>query len=278
MRRQSWLALALLAGCASASSPPFAPDAVPNDTIVVPAPSSSGWTPVATSSARPTPARPPRPSSLEGCVAELRAAPLGPPSVDSELYLRALGDEQRSQLADARKAYLKLIQDFPQSLYIPPAYLAFGEMFMLDAVADPSKWELARMAYLKVLEYPPEKTPVSAYARLRVSESFLRTGNADRALDMARRSAMVTDDRLPCIGEIHRAAIALAVEAYATSGRPERAQTFFKTFVTTVDELDQAMIDLGKRYAATDRRPVCTLLASGVSPSVKQALDPACSP
>src|SRR5262249_15665364 len=45
---------------------------------------------------------------------------------DEVLYYLAYEYEQANQLDDARKVYLELIQSWPQSKYIPNAYLAFG--------------------------------------------------------------------------------------------------------------------------------------------------------
>src|SRR5580698_9806465 len=63
--------------------------------------------------------------------------------VDEVLYYLAYEYEQANDLDNARKVYLELIQNSPQSKFIPNAYLAFGELFFNEAQGDPSKWALA---------------------------------------------------------------------------------------------------------------------------------------
>src|SRR5262249_44276589 len=93
-------------------------------------------------------AKPPAPSS--GCI-------------DETLYDLAYEYEQGGDLAEARKAYLDLIQASPGSKYVPSAYLAFGELFFQEAQGDPSKWALAEQSYKEVVRYPAPDNKVLAY-------------------------------------------------------------------------------------------------------------------
>src|SRR5262249_40816932 len=83
---------------------------------------------------------------------------------DEVLYYLAYEYEQANQLDQARKVYLELIQSWPQSKFIPNAYLAFGELFFNEAQGDPSKWQFAEQSYQEVIKYPPPDNKVWGYA------------------------------------------------------------------------------------------------------------------
>jgi TolA-binding protein len=99
------------------------------------------------------------------------------PSLDEVLYYLAYEYEQAQKFDEARKVYFQLINDRPQSKYIPNAYLAFGELFFVEAQGDPSKLELAKQAYLKVLEYPETTNRVGGYAAARLGQSLAALGD-----------------------------------------------------------------------------------------------------
>lgn len=84
---------------------------------------------------------------------------------DETLYYLGLAYVQQSQLAEARKTFLKLIQSFPQSDFVPHTYFQFGEMFRNEAAGDPTKWMLAEQSYREATKYPgPMRSP--SYDRL----------------------------------------------------------------------------------------------------------------
>ena len=65
---------------------------------------------------------------------------------------------------------------------MPNAYLAFGEMFFSEAAGDPSKWELARQAYQKVIAYPPPQNEVYGYAWYKLAYVFWNDDDLPKAL------------------------------------------------------------------------------------------------
>ena len=106
--------------------------------------------------------------------------------VDEVLYYLAYEYEQANDLDNARKVYLELIQNWPQSKFIPNAYLAFGELFFNEAQGDPSKWALAEQSYTEVIKYPPPDNKVWGYAHYKLG--VRRTGT--RATSSARSSEL----------------------------------------------------------------------------------------
>jgi TolA-binding protein len=87
---------------------------------------------------------------------------------DTSLYYLALTFERGGHLDSARKAYLDLLQSFPDSRFVPLAYLAFAEMFVDEARHDPSRIALAFQGFQEVAKYPPPDNPAYAWAKERM--------------------------------------------------------------------------------------------------------------
>lgn len=70
-------------------------------------------------------------------------------SYEAATYRLALDAECRGDLATARKLAFEIVSRAPSSVWVPHAYLLFGELFFEESAKDPTKLELARMAYLE---------------------------------------------------------------------------------------------------------------------------------
>lgn len=175
-------------------------------------------------------ARAPAATSLEACAGELRQArELSVAPEERALYDRALAHEESSELAEARKSYYLLIRDHPRSRLIPLAYLAFGELFAKDSVADPSKWDLARVAYAEVLKYPPPDNVSFAYAALRVADTR-RVHDPGEALAQYKNALEVAAryPTLPCSEVVRQSAEGGLIDSYVSVGHPGRAWGFLR--------------------------------------------------
>jgi tetratricopeptide (TPR) repeat protein len=104
------------------------------------------------------------------------------PKLDEILYYVAREYELAKDGPRTRKAYYQLIVKRPESGFIPRAYLAFGELFFDEASIDPSKWDLAKQAYQKVISYPPPNNAVYGYAWYKLAHTFWKSGELDKAL------------------------------------------------------------------------------------------------
>jgi TolA-binding protein len=105
----------------------------------------------------------------------------GDASADRDEYLRALDRERSGDLDGARRGYFELIKSYPQSRYVAHAYFAFAELFFDRAKTDASQWTLARVAYEKVVQYPPPGNPLYGVAWIRLGEVLEATGERTRA-------------------------------------------------------------------------------------------------
>lgn len=150
--------------------------------------------------------------------------------IDEVLYYLAYEYEQANELDKARKAYLELIEKKPKSQYVPYAYLAFGELFFNDAMADPSKWALAASAYRKVTEYPAPKNQKYGYARYKLAYVYWNSGEYGKAIQEFRDVIEFGNKfpKLPGAKQLQKVARRDLVPVYAVQGSPKKAYNFFK--------------------------------------------------
>ena len=180
------------------------------------------------------------------------------PTLDEVLYYLAYEYEQAKDLDNARKVYFQLINDTPNSKYIPNAYLAFGELFFVEAQGDPSKFELARQSYAKVLEYPAATNKVWGYAQYKLGYVYWNMGereNLAKALEAFKKTIEYSRQYAaqPGVKALGNSARKDIVPVYALIGKPEGAYAFFKPL--TEDQSDRKTYDmmdqLGLNYLDT---------------------------
>ncbi len=150
--------------------------------------------------------------------------------LDEPLYYLGLELQQMGKSADARRSFLQLIKEYPQSPLLPRAYLAFGEFFFEEALTDSSKWEFARRMYEKVVESPPEKNEVWGYAQFRLAQVLAQMQDKPAALDACGKALQFSTK----FGGL-RIALPLGIAArrgfvllYASVGKPRVAAQFFR--------------------------------------------------
>ena len=184
----------------------------------------------------------------KACTAPNTADPRRSTGCDDEvLYRLGLEAERAGDLDRARKALLQLLQSHPGSRYTAAAYVAFGEMFLKDAAADPSKLPLAEQSYAEAIKYPSESR-VHGFARFRLAEVQARKGDDPQALSnlvQAATWAAAHPDDTGLAAAVRRE----AVEVYARSGDPRKARAFFSRMASGA-ELEQVLAELDKRRAS----------------------------
>jgi tetratricopeptide (TPR) repeat protein len=107
---------------------------------------------------------------------------------DETKYYLALEWERQGEIPSARKTYVEVVQSFPQSRFVPSAYVAFGELFLAEADADPPKLLLAEQSYQEALKYPTPDNMVYGYAQFQLGQVYLKKGDraqAERAFKAA---------------------------------------------------------------------------------------------
>ncbi|MBK8251494.1 MAG: hypothetical protein IPK82_02355 [Polyangiaceae bacterium] len=176
---------------------------------------------------------------------------------DEVLYYLAYEHEQANDLEKARKVYLKLIQNWPQSKFIANAYLAFGELFFNEAQGDPSKWALAEASYTEVTKYPPPDNKVFGYAHYKLAYVYWNKGDFQKAISEFKKTIDFGQQytNLPNAKELANSARRDLVPVYALAGEPKKAHDFFKPLSGdaggSTEKTFKMMDELGQNYLDT---------------------------
>jgi tetratricopeptide (TPR) repeat protein len=155
------------------------------------------------------------------------------PRMDEVLFKLAFGLDQMGDVNTAREVYRRLIKDFPESRFIPSAYLSFAEYFFAQGEAAASL-----QFYNKVLEYPPDRNPVYGFALYKSAwvhynlQDFRKSLQAFvETIEYAEQNKDAND-----AANLARQSRRELVLPYARVGSPNKALPFFKRYAT-----DEAM-------------------------------------
>ncbi len=150
--------------------------------------------------------------------------------LDEALYFYAFELGQLKREAEMKEAYIRLIQDFPNSQYIPNAYLAFADYYF-----GKSKIGDALQLYEKVVTF--QDSPVYAYALYKMAWCHLNPIGAmdarfDRSLDYFVKTITATlEGRAGSEAnakQLRRDARRDLVQAFVQAGKPSKAWEFFQ--------------------------------------------------
>ncbi len=169
--------------------------------------------------------------------------------VDDALYSFALEAEHVDQLDRARFTYLKLIKTWPESRFVPSAYFAFGELFMLEVNQDLSNLRFAEKSFQKVIQLAPPNSRLSGYALYRLAQAHMKRGDEARTLSFLLKAAIFAKGNRedPDLGATARRA---AVIVYARVGIPTKAREFFSKMASSPEELEEMLTDLQQHLDA----------------------------
>ena len=150
--------------------------------------------------------------------------------LDEALYFYAFELGQLKREAEMKEAYIRLIQDFPNSQYIPNAYLSFADYYF-----GQSKIGDALQLYEKVITF--KDSPVYAYALYKLAWCHLNpVGTADPRYDLSldffvKTIAATLEGRAGSEAnakQLRRDARRDLVQAFAQAGKPTKAWEFFQ--------------------------------------------------
>ena len=126
----------------------------------------------------------------------------------------------------AREFFLRLIKDYPNSKYIPDAYLSFAEYYF-----DKGEMENALKFYEKVEQFP--KASVYPYAVYKKGWCYVNMGDFKTALETFVGVVRMATEGKVGINQAQKAALIKEakkdiVKAYAHVGGPDKAWEFFQ--------------------------------------------------
>lgn len=85
---------------------------------------------------------------------------------DDALHYLALELVLGGNLMKARKAWLELVKNHPQSRHVAAAHIGFGHLFEAEAQADPQKWTIAQKFFQEAADKPANRLTGLAWFRL----------------------------------------------------------------------------------------------------------------
>lgn len=170
------------------------------------------------------------------------------PRMDEVLFSLAFGLEEIREHDRARQVYHRLIKGFPQSRFIPHAYLSFAEFYFNEG-----EMRAALQFYEKVTDFPPERNPVYGYALYKSAWAHYNNENFRGALqsfvetvEFATANPEATD-----AANLARQSRRELVLPYAMVGTPTRALDFFRRYTTSEEQALEVLESLAELYYDT---------------------------
>ncbi|MGZ4807836.1 MAG: tetratricopeptide repeat protein [Thermoanaerobaculia bacterium] len=178
--------------------------------------------------------------------------------MDEVLFYLAFAYQDSHDQANARRVYLTLIQRFPQSRFIPNAYLSFAEFFF-----EQGAMEEARQFYQRVIDINTPENTVYGYALYKMAWVYFNLSDFDnslqtffRVVDYARQH----QDN-PSVAPLLRSARTELVGAYgAVYGvsrplRPAEALNTFRRYGADENDAYAMFEHLGELYQDNGQWP-----------------------
>lgn len=142
------------------------------------------------------------------------------PRMDEALFYYAYTLQGAKYVTEARKVYHRLIKDYPNSKYIPEAYLAFADYYFAE-----NSLKNAETFYDKVLQFP--KSSVYNYALYKKGWVYLNLAQHQDALEIFFKVAQRTQNSKK-EETLNKASKKDFVRAYAEVGKPQLAYKAFQ--------------------------------------------------
>ncbi len=172
--------------------------------------------------------------------------------MDEVLFSLAFALQEQDQFEKARAVYRRLIKDYPQSRFVPNAYLSFAEYYFADGDMD-----AAAKFYGKVIEFPPKNNSVYGYALYKLAwveynrERYRQSLEGFVAiLEFARKNQYATD-----ASNLARQARREMVLPYSHYGSPGKALEFFRRYAKNEAEAHEMLENLAELYYDTGQWP-----------------------
>ena len=249
--------------------------------LVVPAPDP---TETATTDSPPPDTKTETPASkvqivaIDPCIDALRTDAGGPdPSKATglDIYRDGLDAERQNKKDIARRKYLQLIQNNPDSTLVPATYFAFGEMFRLEAVSDPVKVSLAQQSYAEVLKYPAGKGTFWGVSQYRLGQVLL--GSKPQEALAAFAKAIKTKQLYPgdgCADLLMFNAVDASAAAYAEVAETDKCVSFYQSVTNDAGATAIACVTVAQKLAEKKKGAEAQrAIAASLQPAAKAKMD-----
>ena len=172
--------------------------------------------------------------------------------MDEVLFSLGFALEEMKQFDRARQVYFRLIKGYPQSNFIPNAYLSFAEYYFQQG-----DMAAAKQFYEKVTEIPPERNKVYGYALYKMAwcaynlEDF--RGSLEKFVETVKFGTENPDAHN--VANLVKQARREMIMPYAQVGNPGKALEFFSRWAKDEAESYEMFERLGELYYDTGQWP-----------------------
>lgn len=172
--------------------------------------------------------------------------------MDEVLFALGFSLEEMKQFDRARQVYHRLIKTYPQSAFVPNAYLSFAEYYFQQG-----DMQAAKQFYAKVTEIPPERNKVYGFALYKQAwcdynlEDF--KGALQRfveTIEFARQNPEAHN-----VENLAKQSRRELVMPYAQVGSPGKALEFFSRYAKDDEQAFTMFESLGELYFDTGKWP-----------------------
>jgi tetratricopeptide (TPR) repeat protein len=172
--------------------------------------------------------------------------------MDEVLFALAFSLGEMKQNDKAREVYYRLIKNFPESKFVPNAYLSFAEHYFQQG-----DMQAASKFYSKVTEFPPERNAVYGYALYKQAwclyniEDF--KGSLQKFVEVIEFGKSHPEAR--DVANLLKQSRRELVMPYARAGTPGKALEFFSRFAVDEAQSYEMLENLAELYYDTGDWP-----------------------
>jgi tetratricopeptide (TPR) repeat protein len=172
--------------------------------------------------------------------------------MDEVLFALGFALDEMRQRDKARDVYYRLIKNYPESKFVPNAYLSFAEFYFAEG-----DMPAANKFYGKVTEFPPERNKVYGYALYKRAwcmynlEDF--KGSLQKFVEVIEFGKANPDAR--DVGNLVKQSRRELVLPYARAGTPKKALEFFRRFAENEGQAFDMLESLAELYYDTGEWP-----------------------
>jgi tetratricopeptide (TPR) repeat protein len=172
--------------------------------------------------------------------------------IDEVYFSLGFSLEEMKQFDRARQVYHRLIKGFPQSDYIPNAYLAFAEYYFQQG-----DMAAAKQFYQKVTEIPPERNKVYGYAVYKQAWCDYNLEDFKGSLQHFVETIEFGGDHPEAnnVQNLVNQSRKELIMPYAQVGDPGRALEFFRRYAKDDEQAFSMFESLGELYFDTGQWP-----------------------
>lgn len=168
--------------------------------------------------------------------------------MDEVLFSLAFGLEELKQFDRARQVYFKLIKGYPQSRFVPHAWLSFAEFYFNEG-----DMRAATQFYGKVTEFPPDRNPVYGYALYKSAWADYNVEDYRGSLEKFVKTVefgMQNPDARDAANLVRQARKEMVLP-YSQVGNPNKALEFFRRYTEDLEAALKVLENLGELYFDT---------------------------